>query len=81
MISHKCDIYINPAPEGLETIEEEGAGVRGHEGHSVSGHNKTIAPRSSQQLWVPAKGLHKIKLDHIPARTGEGLMGHYHEKL
>lgn len=61
VLSQEWEICITHPPLGAETIMEKGMerpvraskGQEGLEQNQPSGHNRTTALKSSQQLWVP----------------------------
>lgn len=70
-LSHSWNLCIAHSP-GPGTITEESAQGGGDQSEApMSGHDRTVPPRKSQQLWLPTKDLPKINLVNIPAWSGQ----------
>lgn len=78
-------MYGSPSPKRLRHHLRKGSRntlrARGWEDRNktVSKHGRTTAPRNSQQVWLPADNLDKIKPVNTPAWSRKGLTGFHPE--
>lgn len=72
VVSHKRHTWVMPLLSRLRSHCGRGGG-EAQDKIMSSGHDGTIVLKNSQQLWLPAQNLHKMKPINISAWRGQAL--------